>query len=60
VLYEANDINDAGWIVGTALNTITGNSTSYLLAVAAIPEPESYAMLLFGLSLIGFITRRKN
>lgn len=30
-----------------------------LQGVAAIPEPESYAMLLCGLSLIGFIARRK-
>jgi hypothetical protein len=28
------------------------------VSVSAIPEPESYAMLLAGLSLIGFMARR--
>jgi len=27
--------------------------------VAAVPEPETYAMLLTGLGLIGFIARRR-
>jgi len=29
------------------------------LAIAPVPEPESYAMLLAGLSLLGFMARRK-
>jgi hypothetical protein len=29
-------------------------------AVTPIPEPETYAMLLAGLALLGFATRRKN
>ena len=29
------------------------------LYVAAVPEPESYAMLLAGLGLIGFAARRR-
>jgi hypothetical protein len=33
-----------------------GNAT---LAVAAIPEPDTYGMLLAGLGLFGFIARRK-
>lgn len=28
-------------------------------AIAAVPEPESYAMMLAGLGLIGFVARRK-
>ena len=27
---------------------------------AAVPEPETYAMLLVGLGLIGFVANRKN
>jgi hypothetical protein len=27
--------------------------------VAAIPEPEIYAMMLAGLGLLGYVTRRK-
>jgi len=29
------------------------------LPVAAVPEPETYAMLLGGLGLMGFIARRR-
>jgi hypothetical protein len=29
------------------------------LNVAAIPEPEIYAMMLAGLGLLGYVTRRK-
>jgi hypothetical protein len=36
-----------------------GNSDQELSAVAQIPEPETYAMLLVGLGLIGFTARRK-
>ena len=28
-------------------------------SLAAIPEPETYAMLLAGLGLLGFIARRR-
>lgn len=33
-----------------------GNAT---VAVAAVPEPETYAMLLAGLGLLGFVARRR-
>ncbi|MDB5812074.1 MAG: hypothetical protein JWN94_4196 [Betaproteobacteria bacterium] len=29
------------------------------LAIAAVPEPESYAMLLAGLGMVGWVTRRR-
>lgn len=32
---------------------------SYHLQVAVVPEPESYAMLLAGLGLVGFMARRR-
>ncbi|AEJ03144.1 PEP motif putative anchor domain protein [Nitrosomonas sp. Is79A3] len=31
----------------------------YSVAISAVPEPETYAMLLAGLGLIGFSTRRR-
>ena len=38
-----------------------GNTTTFTLTqVATIPEPETYAMLLAGLGLMGFIAKRKN
>jgi probable HAF family extracellular repeat protein len=35
------------------------NNTGQVIAMGFIPEPESYAMLLAGLGLIGFMARRK-
>jgi len=37
----------------------TFSSTDGLNAVAAVPEPETYAMLLAGLGLIGFTASRR-
>lgn len=36
-----------------------GNGTASLSAVHAVPEPESYAMLLAGLGILGTIVRRR-
>jgi hypothetical protein len=33
--------------------------TPISIDVAAVPEPETYAMLLAGLGLLGFAARRK-
>jgi hypothetical protein len=48
----------------TAVN-ITGvpSNTGYWAmdnVVVSVPEPETYAMLLVGLGLLGFMTRNKN
>lgn len=57
--------------IDTVLITATGgthnssvfNGTSFamdnLIINSPVPEPETYAMLLVGLSLVGFITRRR-
>ena len=37
-------------------STFTTNAVS---AIAAVPEPETYAMLLAGLGLVGFVARRR-
>lgn len=57
VLESANDINDQGWIVGSAYNTLTDARRGFVLA--PVPEPETWAMLLAGLGLIGTIARRR-
>ena len=43
--------------MGTAYNVHLSGVTS---AVNAVPEPETYAMLLAGLGILGAVTRRKN
>jgi hypothetical protein len=45
----------------TATNATGGNETFFVAQsqVAAVPEPESYAMMLSGLGLLGFIARRR-
>lgn len=58
ILESAEAINDNGWIVGFAYNRITSQSHAYLLSVASVPEPETYAILLVGLVLVGFVARR--
>jgi hypothetical protein len=47
VLTGAMDINNAGHVIAISV------------PIAVIPEPESYAMFLAGLGLIGFIARGK-
>ena len=43
-------------------NNRSGNSGSILvnLEVSAVPEPETYAMMLAGLGLVGFAARRRH
>lgn len=49
-------LNMAGYKLSTATASYAGN-----ISISPVPEPETYAMLLAGLGLIGFsIRRRKN
>lgn len=50
-------IGDPG-IPGSPLATAAGYTTSY--PVTAVPEPETYGMMLGGLGLMGLMLRRKN
>ena len=52
-LAGATGINDRGQIITNA-----SDGHSYLLT--PVPEPETYAMFLAGLGLMGFIARRRN
>lgn len=45
--------------VFTANHPLNGPRGLLLVPVAPIPEPSTYAMLLAGLGLLGFVTRRQ-
>ena len=64
VLGEAADINDKGWIVGNAYNSLTGASAGFLLTPDGTPSavPLPAAVWLFGSALGGFglMKRRKS
>lgn len=51
-LSDATGINDSGQIIANA-----SNGRAYLLS--PVPEPETYAMFLAGLGLMGFMARRR-
>jgi hypothetical protein len=36
-----------------------GGSATYINSPTAVPEPSTYAMLLVGLGLVGFMARRR-
>lgn len=44
---------------GTSVKVWVNGTDLHIGAVAAVPEPESYAMLLAGLGMIGFMARRR-
>ena len=51
-------LNVAGYKINTASGGYAGTITTN--PVAAVPEPETYAMMLAGLGLLGFSARRRN
>ena len=49
--------NCLGFITETNENSVTNMNFSF--SVQVVPEPETYAMLLAGLGLVGFVARRR-
>ena len=45
-------------IYGTGAGTVIGGTT-FTAQTLAVPEPETYAMLMAGLGVVGFMARRK-
>jgi len=58
-IYDARDINDQGWIIALADDLSTQNVEAIGVLLAPVPEPETYALMLAGLGLVGFAARRR-
>lgn len=57
-LSYANDINNVGQIVGYGV--INGEQHAFLLTeVAAVPEPETWSLMLLGLAVMGAVAKRR-
>lgn len=57
-LYRSNNPTNSPWTkAGTSVLMYTANISPQV--IAAVPEPETYAMLLAGLGVMGFVARRK-
>lgn len=52
-------INNLGQIVGFGGSFNGGVTQAFLLSPFPVPEPSTYAMLLAGLGLLGFMSRRR-
>jgi len=58
-LQDATGVNDKGWIVGDAYNSKTGAYDAFMLEVSPVPEADTWAMLLAGITLVGMIAHFK-
>ena len=55
ILRVAEDVSDTGLIVGSAFNEFSGEDRAFFLS--PVPEPETGALLLAGLALVGWASR---
>jgi len=60
VLAYGYGINDLDQIVGQVINTVTGDGQVFVLTpIAPVPLPETYALMLAGLAVVGAAARRR-
>lgn len=57
-LYWSMGVED-GVGEGNSTNSNTISNSEYYWTVTTVPEPESYAMMLIGLGLMGAVARRR-
>ena len=55
-IYSVLDINNGAALVGAAS---TSGTIARFVSVSAVPEPETYAMMIAGLGVMGFFARRR-
>ncbi|SFH45005.1 PEP-CTERM protein-sorting domain-containing protein [Nitrosospira sp. Nsp14] len=58
-MIDLNSLSLVGLPAGVVLESATGVNNAGQVIAAAIPDPETYMLLLSGLALVGFIARRK-
>lgn len=56
-----NQVGASGFRIAleSTITDVAGGTESFSALATAVPEPETYAMLLAGLGLLGFIARRR-
>lgn len=60
IITGAGQITNNGMILATGFNTSDGTQNDFLLRpISPVPEPTTWAMLLAGLGLMGFMIKRK-
>ncbi len=59
ILRYASDINDRGQIAALGCNVLVTSCQGFLLTLNPVPEPETYAMLLAGVAVVGWTARRR-
>lgn len=57
--WKLSNINDMFGSYQASLNADIGNPGFYDADLTAVPEPETYAMMLAGIGLIGLVARRR-
>lgn len=57
-LLVATDINDAGWVIGIARNSSTGEVRSFLSTPSPVPEPSTFALSIAAWAIVGLVRRR--
>jgi hypothetical protein len=60
VVYQLGQTYGVDTLLSAGAMTVRYDSGINLLTVTAVPEPETYAMLLAGLAIVGSLVRRRN